>query len=216
MDCCDGAGEHLASVAQHDDHVRSELFECIGDAEHGSADRAGLVGASVTGAEVSNPGDHGHAVRLDLLDCEPELGLQVHRGDDKAKLQAGVLAHTAQRLGEQPVIGPRPRDVGDPPGHSISIVITEPAVMAVRALRPTTESRRPGGSPVPGRLTDSISRPMTVPAGMSTGATRLLRATGAVSASSGKGRFTPSPRAASTSRMPVTRVRNSPGSREAA
>src|SRR5450759_579637 len=99
-----------------------------------------------------------------------------------------MFANPLERLQEEPIVGAGPGDVRDPPVHTISRVITEPAAMAVRALRPITQSRRPGGSPVPGLLIASMSRWIASPAGMSLAATRLLRATAAVPASSGSGR----------------------------
>ena len=67
--------------------------------------------------------------------------------------------------------------------------------------RPSARARSAGEMPVPGRLIATASATSRSPARSARAATRLLRATRAVSASDGVGRFTPSPSAASTVRI---------------
>ncbi len=109
----DGAGQHLAAVAEHDDDVGPQLHERVSDAPDRVADGAGLVGACIAAGQVAHPGGNGHAVGLDLLHGLPELALEVHSGHDQRELEAGVLTHPLERLREQAVVGAGAGDVGD-------------------------------------------------------------------------------------------------------
>jgi len=99
--------------------------------------------------------------------------------------------------------------------NNISRVNKAPAGKVTSRVAPTTDGSSDGGMPVPGRMTAICSCVNIVPAEMSTAATRLFRATAAVSNSDGAGSFRPWPRAASTDRIPRTIAANSSGSNEA-
>ena len=99
----------------------------------------------------------GEPVGDDRVDRQPEFGRQVHAGDHEPEIDVVVVRETPQQRQVDAVVGARPGDDRDRPHDSISRPIRLSAGMSTRAVLPTIWSRRPGWSPVPGRLVVSIA-----------------------------------------------------------
>src|SRR5690242_6846825 len=107
----------------------------------------------------------------------------MHSGGDQMQLQFWIALNGSQHRNIDPVVGPRDGNDTNGPHSNASSTRGSPAAIGLRAVRPTVDGSMAGGSPVPGRITTTDSRLSLPPCGMSTAASRLLRATWAASRS---------------------------------
>src|SRR5947199_7458363 len=128
----------------------------------------------------------------------------MHAGHEQGQPEGRVGHDFAQQGDQEAVVRTTPRDDGDGPHAIMSSVNRVPAGISRLTTRPRSCDLIAGDKPVPGRFTASISWVSSLPAGMCRAATRLLRATAAISASLGTGSLRPLPSAPSTVRIPVT------------
>ena len=109
-----GGGQGLVAVAQKDEQIGPFAVERFGDAgerrRHGARDAE--LGVVVEGQRHAC-GDT-VAVAFDLVDGQAEARREVRAGDDQRGGKAGLAGKLVEQGLEEPVLGPRAGQDGDP------------------------------------------------------------------------------------------------------
>src|SRR5690242_17180511 len=154
-----------------------------------------------------------------LVEAREELGRAELFGNLGAsiitRLDHGGRAAAGQHVSQVPLADGAAADDQCGDHCNMSSLSGVSASMARVVLRPRTLANAPGGRPVPGRRIATSAGPRIMPAGRSRAATRLFRATLRMGSSLGVGALTPSPSAASTSRIALISSRSCSGSSDA-
>ena len=79
--------QRFVAIAQHDDYVRLNVFECLRHAVGTQAESLGLSTRRVGTQEHVDSRPDGVWILLDLLDRGAELGREVHARDQEPVLQ---------------------------------------------------------------------------------------------------------------------------------